>query len=196
MIFGKWDINEVKLSDPSLQNYINLGDRAPHSHGKHSKKQFGKSDLTIVERVTNNLMRSASARKVGGHWIIHRFGTGKKTKATKALMAAMEIIAEKAKENPVQVLVRAVENAAPREETTRVKWGGVTRHLAVDISPQRRLDFALHNIAIASLAKSYKSTKSWGEALADELLLAAANDANSQSVAKKIEVERVAKGAR
>ena len=42
--------------------------------------------------------------------------------------------------NPVQVFVNAIENAAPREEVTRLKYGGIAVPKAVDVSPSRRVD--------------------------------------------------------
>jgi len=195
-MFNQWDVSEVVVSDPGLVNYINLKQPSLHTHGRKSAKQFGKSEMNIVERLVNSIMRSCSGKKIGGKMIHHRFGCGKKTMATKAVKDAFVEIEGKTKENPVQVFVRAIENSSPREETTRVKFGGITRHIAVDISPQRRIDFALRNIAVAALGKAYKSKKSRAYALAEEIIAAAENDNNSLAIAKKNEVERVAKGAR
>lgn len=194
-MFDKWDTKDVKISDPGLIGYINVSNPSLHSHGRGCEKQFGKTKMNIVERLVNNIMRSSSGKKVGGKLIRHRFGCGKKVTALRAVREAFVMVEGKTKENPVQVFVRAVENSAPREETTRVKFGGITRHIAVDISPQRRIDFALRNIAVAALAKAYKSPKSRAEALADEIAAAAANDNNCMSISKKNETERVAKGA-
>ena len=93
-------------------------------------------------------------------------------------------------------MVKAIENSAPREETTRVKYGGVVYHMAVDISPQRRIDFALRNIGRAVTMRSFDVKKSAAEALAEELILASNNDNQSHAIARKIEVERVAKSSR
>ncbi len=195
-MFSQWDISKVAVSDPGLISYINLKQLALHTHGRKSAKQFEKSEMGVVERLINSIMRSCSGKKIGGKMIRHRFGCGKKTTAIRAVRDAFEEIEKKAKENPIQVLVRAIENAAPREETTRVKFGGITRHIAVDISPQRRIDFALRNIAVAALGKAYKSKKSRAQALAEEIIAAASDDNSSLAIQKKNEVERVAKGAR
>lgn len=195
-MFEQWDTKDVVVSDPGLVNYMNLGNMAIHTHGRKSARQFGKSEMSIAERLVNTIMRSCSGKKIGGKMIRHRFGCGKKAPAIKAVHDAFVIIEKKTKENPYQILVNAVVNAAPREETTRVKFGGITRHIAVDISPQRRVDFALRNIGVAALGKAYKSKKSRAEALADELMSAAAEDNNCLAIQKKNEVERIAKGAR
>jgi len=197
LIFDKWNASEVVVEDPGLQTYINLKPSyLLHTHGKHAGKQFAKSDISIVERLINAIMRSGSGRKIGGKMIRGREGCGKKSKAFDIVKKAFEIIEKKTKESPVQVYIRALENAAPREETTRVKFGGITRLIAVDISPQRRIDFALQNIGIASIGKSFNTSKSAEEALADEIIAAAKNETSSTAVTRKNEIERVAKGAR
>jgi small subunit ribosomal protein S7 len=66
----------------------------------------------------------------------------------------------------------------------------------VDVGPSRRLDIAIRNIAKGAIQTSFKNTKPIQECLADEIILAAKNDMNSFSVAKKEEVERVASSAR
>ena len=197
LVFDKWDMSEVKLTDVGLQRYVNLEPKLVfHSHGRLAGKVLGKGQLSIVERLINTLMRSGTGRKVGGKQIHGRFGCGKKNRAYKIVEDAFVIINQKTKSNPIQILAQAIENSAPREETTRVKFGGITRHIAVDISPQRRVDFALRNIGISVVAKSFDNPKSAEEALADELIAASKNDASSLAVAKKNEIERVAKGAR
>ena len=66
----------------------------------------------------------------------------------------------------------------------------------MDISPARRLDIALRNIAKGSVDASFKSKKSADDCLADELMLASKGDMTSFAVAKKEELERVAASAR
>ena len=197
MMFGKWSMDDVQVTDVGLSNYICLkGSLTLHSHGVQGQKQFGKMTVNIAERLANSLMRSSSGRKVSGKTIRHKFGCGEKTAALNTVRDAFMMVEERTKENPVQVLVKAIQNAAPREETTRLKFGGMTRHIPVDVSPQRRIDVALRNIAISTLGKGFKNVKSRAQVLADEIVAAATNDANSQSIAKRIEGERVAKGAR
>ena len=58
-LFGKWDLSEVTVTDTTLEKYINLDAfQVPHTGGRHSKKRFGKGNLTVIERFINNLMRS------------------------------------------------------------------------------------------------------------------------------------------
>ena len=167
------------------------------SGGRHSKKQFGKAELPIVERLINKVMRSGpGSRKLGGKVIRGAGACGKKNKAYNTVRRSFEIIEQKAKKNPVQVLVNAIQNAAPREETTRISYGGITYHLAVDSAPQRRLDIALKNIAGGAFVASFKSKKPIEECLAEELIMAANYDMKSFAVARKEETERIARGAR
>lgn len=184
LIFGKYDMTQVVVNDGGLAKYMDLTPtNVPHSGGKHANRWFGKSKLCIVERLINNVMRTEKY-------------TGKKLKAYRAVSEAFDIIAQKTKENPVQVLVQSLENAAPREEVTRLQFGGISVPKAVDISPQRRLDIAIRNISNGCVKASFKNKKPIASCIAEELMLAAKNDMTSFSVAKKEEIERVAQSAR
>ncbi len=184
LLFGKYGLSEVVVKDGGLSKYINLSPvLVPHSNARHANRWFGKSKVNIVERLINNMMRT-------------EVYTGKKLKAYRTVKDAFEIIAERTKKNPVQVLVEALENAAPREEITRLQFGGISVPKAVDVAPSRRLDIALRNVARGAVQSSFKSTKPIEECLASELILASKNDMNSFSVSKKEEVERVAQSAR
>ena len=183
-IFGKYSHEGVEVRDPGLVRYVKLDIVGlPHSSARHANKRFAKQHTNVVERLINNCMRS-------------EVYNGKKGKAYKVVEDAFDRIAEKAKDNPIQILVKAVENAAPREEVTRLRYGGINVPKAVDVAPQRRLDIALRNIAMGGLAGSHKSTKYAGDCLADEIMKAAKNDQSSFAVGKKDELERVAKSAR
>jgi small subunit ribosomal protein S7 len=122
--------------------------------------------------------------------------TGKKTKAYKVVRNTFEIIEKRTKSNPMQVFINALQYAAPKEETTRLRFGGISVPKAVDTAPQRRLDLAIRNICKGSVNASHKNKKSMEACLADELIKASKNDVSSFAVAKKNDVERVAKSAR
>ena len=106
------------------------------------------------------------------------------------------IINERTGKNPVQVLVDAICNVAPREETTRLTYGGVAQHIAVDVSPLRRVDLSLRFMANAIKQKSFNNIKSVEEVVAEELVVAAIGDQASAAVKKKQEIERIALSAR
>jgi small subunit ribosomal protein S7 len=179
----KYDMSVIKIEDPGLQRYINLETKDFFLGAPHANKMFGKANLSIIERLITNLMKT-------------EMYTGNKTKAYKIVRLAFEIIEKRTKTNPVQVFVDALQNAAPKEETTRLRFGGIMVPKAVDISPQRRLDIALRNICTGSMSASHKNKKRMEACLADELLKASKNDPASFSVAKKNDLERVAKAAR
>ena len=183
LIFGKYNTSDVIVEDPSLKAHINLDPAyVPHSSARHANKPFYKAKISIVERLVNSIMRTGKY-------------TGKKTKSYKAVLEAFELITNRTKENPVQILVRAIENSAPREEVTRLKFGGISVPKAVDAGPSRRLDIALRNISIGTVKSTHKNRKSIAVCLANEILAAANGDIQSYAVSKRDEVERVAKSA-
>lgn len=83
-----------------------------------------------MERLTNCLM-------------FHGRNTGKKMNAMKIVEQAFDIINLMTDKNPIQVLADAVANSGPREDSTRIGTSGVVRRQAVDVSPFRRVSFAL-----------------------------------------------------
>jgi small subunit ribosomal protein S7 len=183
-LFGKWAFANIKVQDAGLERYISLKPVvAPHSMGRHEHKRFHKANVNIVERLINNLMRPGK-------------NAGKKAKATNIVKQAFEIISLRTGRNPVEVLVRAVENCSPCEDTTRISYGGIVYHLSVDVAPQRRVDLALRNIAEAARQSAINSPRSIEECLAEELVLAGNHDMKSSAVAKRHEIERVAQAAR
>lgn len=197
-LFDKWDFN-VEVRDSGLKGHINLDPvYIPHSSGRYQKKRFGKAKLSIVERLINKLMRTGSAKKkIGGRFLRRKGGhSGKKVKVYHTVKNAFDIINSKTKKSPLEVLIRALENSAPMEETTTITYGGVKYHMAVDMSPQRRLDFALKYISLGASLKTFKSKKSFSEALAEEIIFASNYDMKSVAVSKREEVERIAKSAR
>jgi small subunit ribosomal protein S7 len=182
-VFNKWDLGEVKVEDMGLVNYICLDEiLVPHTMGRHVKRQFAKSRVSIVERLMNKIMRTER-------------NSGKKNKAYNIVRDSLEIINQRSKQNPLQVLVKAVENTAPREETTRIKYGGIGYQVAVDIAPLRRVDLAIGFITKGALQSAFKRKRSVEECLADELLLAAEYDTRSFAIGKKEEKERIARSA-
>jgi small subunit ribosomal protein S7 len=184
MLFQKWSFKDISVKDIGLQRYLNLTPMvAPHSMGRHEHQRFRKAKVNIVERLINGLMR-------GGK------NAGKKAKATNIVKESFEIINIRTNRNPIEVLVSAVENSAPCEDTTRVSYGGVVYHLSVDVAPQRRIDLAIRHITEGARAASINNPRSIQETLADELVLAANKDIKSAGIAKRNEIERVAQSSR
>ncbi len=183
-LFQKWSFKDIAVVDIGLQRYLNLTPMvAPHSMGRHEHQRFRKAKVNVVERLINGLMR-------GGK------NAGKKAKATNIVKETFEIIYLRTNKNPIEVLVKAVENASPCEDTTRVSYGGVVYHLSVDVAPQRRIDLAIRHITTGARASSANNPRSIQETLADELVLAANKDIKSVAIAKRNEIERVAQSSR
>jgi len=197
-LFDKWELDGIQVTDPTFREYLCLSQVGiPHSHGRHAKKQFGKKKVNIIERLVNKLLRGGTGKKTSGK-VIRTMGRlqGKKLKVMRIVEEALDDVAARTKKNPVQVLVDALQNSAPREDTTRVQYGGVSYQVAVDVSAQRRLDMALRNISLAAIMGAFDKKKTLAQALADEIVLAAAGDINSYAIKKKDETERMARAAR
>jgi small subunit ribosomal protein S7 len=183
-LFGKWDFREVEVHDPGLKRYISLNPiLIPHSGGHQEHKRFAKAKVNIVERLVNNMMR-------------HGRCGGKKIKAMNIVRNAFEIIWLKTSRNPIEILIRAIENSAPCEDVTRVSYGGIVYYISVDVAPQRRVDLALRFLTEGTRKASFSNPKSIDECLADELILAARRDVKSYAVQKRNEIERVALASR
>ena len=197
-VFDHWETTEVKIADASLANYLDLATKmVPHSFGRMQEYRFQKAKMSIVERLINKIMRSGQGkRKLSGKYIRGRGSCGKKVQSMKIVEKAFYIVERETKQNPVQVLVQAIENAAPREDITRIKRGGVSYTVAVDVAPLKRVDEALKNIALAAFAQSFNSKTSAEQALAKELMLAAKGDNTSFAVKRRDEVERIAVSSR
>lgn len=181
-LFGTWDLVEIEYADPSTERYITVSPVA-HTAGRHASKQFKKSEISIVERFINRLMQTEE-------------NTGKKQQSLNYVRDAFDIINERTEDNPIQVLVTAVENAAPREETVRLKYGGISVPKAVDVAPQRRVDQALKFLAEGVYNDTFKTTTDVEEAIAHQLIGAANYDVQTYAVSQKEEKERVAAAAR
>jgi len=183
-LFGKWSTEGIEVKDLGLRRYVSLKPiSVPHSMGRHAHGKFRKADVNIVERLVNDLMgRGRNA--------------GKKLRAMNVVKNAFEIIHLRTGRNPVEALVRAVENSAPCEDTTRISFGGVVYHLAVDISPQRRVDLALRSLAEGARKEAFGNPRTLEECLAEELILAANGDTKSFAIQRRNEMERVALASR
>jgi small subunit ribosomal protein S7 len=183
-LFGKWSFEGVEVRDPGLQRYISIKPVfIPHSMGRHEHGRFRKAKVNVAERLLNDLMRPGNT-------------AGKKARTTNLLRNVFEIIHLRTKQNPMKILVKAVENSAPCEDTTRIGYGGVVYHMAVDISPQRRVDLALRFLSGGARKTAIKTPRSLEECLAEELILAANNDTKSEAIRKRHEMERVSQSSR
>ena len=197
MLFEKYSY-DVKVEDLSLKRYIDLTPlEYPSTFRRRSQKDLSKATLNVVERLENSMMRGGTGGRVGGKTIRTEGRLqGKKIKVMHIIEKAFDAIHEKSGANPLQLYVRALENSAPIEDTTRVRYGGIISNVAVDISASRRLDIALKNIAMATVIGSFGKKRRMYDVLANEVMLAANNDINSYAVKRKNEIERMARSAK
>lgn len=183
-LFDKWSLSEIKINDPGLAQVVSMKPViVPHSGGRHEKRKFWKYNVNIVERLVNRIAQTARAG-------------GRKAKAINIVKHAFEIINIQTGRNPVEVFVEALVNSAPREDTTRISYGGIIYYQSVDISPGRRIDLAIRNIVEGAKRKSFKSRKTIAESLAEEIINAANNEESSFAISSKIELERHAEASR
>ena len=183
-LFGKYSFSGVVVHNPGLQRYINIEPVSiPHTGARHANRPFAKQHMNIVERLINGMMRT-------------QHGTGQKAKMYRVVEEAFDIIQARTKDNPIQVYIDALCNGAPKEEVTRLRYGGINVPKAVDVSASRRLDISLRNICKGAVNSSQKSRKRLPQTLANEIILASNRDINSYTVGKKEELERIAASAR
>ncbi|CAI8009459.1 40S ribosomal protein S5 [Geodia barretti] len=186
-LFGKWNPDEIHVNDISLADYIFVKEKGakfvPHTAGRYAVKRFRKAQCPIVERLTNSLM-------------MHGRNNGKKLMAVRIVKHAFEILHLLTGENPLQVLVDAIANSGPREDSTRIGRAGTVRRQAVDVSPLRRVNQAIWLLCTGAREAAFRNIKSISECLADELINAAKGSSNSYAIKKKDELERVAKSNR
>src|SRR3990167_9573551 len=137
-IFDKYDLSEIEVQDRGLKSVINLQPKLVlKSYGRNVVK-FGQTKVNIVERLMNKIATAGHRGKK--HKIEKGNATGKYTKNMKIVLDALEIIEKKTGKNPVAVLVKAIENASPRDEVTVIEYGGARYPQAIDVSPIRRIN--------------------------------------------------------
>ena len=96
-------------------------------NARYAAKRFRKAQCPIVERLVNSLM-------------MHGRNNGKKLLTVRIVKHSFEIIHLLTGENPLQVVVNAIINSGPREDSTRIGRAGTVRRQAVDVSPLRRVN--------------------------------------------------------
>jgi len=193
-IFDKYDLSEVEVVDPGLKAPINLEPKLILKSQGRNVVKFGQAKVNVVERLINKLALAGHRNKK--HKIELGNSTGKYERNAKIVLKAFEIIQEKTGKSPVQVLVNAIENSAPRDEVTIIEYGGARYPQAVDVSPIRRVNLALKNLVHGSSDKAFGKKKKFSQALAEEIIMASENNGESLAVKKKKEAEAQADSAR
>lgn len=193
-IFDLYDLSEVSVKDPSLKSVINLQPKLIlKSHGRNVQK-MGQTKVNVVERLMNKL--AVAGHRGKKHRIELGRITGKYTKNMGIILEALKLVHEKTKQNPVQVLVKAIENSAPKDEITVIEYGGARYPQAVDVSPLRRVNLALKHIIHGASDKAFNKKKTIVQGLAEEIILASENNGESFAIRKRNEAEKQADSAR
>ncbi|KAM7458531.1 hypothetical protein BLSTO_00707 [Blastocystis sp. subtype 1] len=146
----------------------------PHTAGRYQLKRFRKGQCPLVERLTNCLM-------------FHGRNTGKKMNAMKIVEQAFDIINLMTDKNPIQVLVEAVSNAGPREDSNRYFRCGASPGCGCVSLPPCELRSEPDHPGCRLCERTM---------VADEIINASKGSSNSYAIKKKDEIERVAKANR
>jgi len=189
--FNRWTTEGVKVEDFGLQRYLTIDPKiVPKTGARYAGNRFHKSQTFIVERLASKMM--SSGHKGKKHFMSSGHNTGKKSKVLKVVEAAFAKIELKLKLNPLAVLVKAIENSAPREEVIAIEYGGARYPKAVDVAPQRRIDLVLRHMTQGAYAKCFNKKMRIEDALADEIINAYQLSVRSNAIAKKRDLERQA----
>ncbi|MCX7590142.1 MAG: 30S ribosomal protein S7 [Kiritimatiellae bacterium] len=117
-----------------------------------------KYNSELVSRIINHVMRR-----------------GKKSVAEHIVYGALEEIREKTGQDPLEVVIRAVDNMKPKVEVKSRRVGGATYQVPVEINSDRQLALALRWLVEFSDARRGMPMKA---ALAAEILDAYKNQGN------------------
>ena len=116
---------------------------------------------------------------------------GKKSTAESVFYGALDIIAEKTKEDPLGVFNKAIENVRPLLEVRPRRVGGATYQVPMEVRPERRFVLAVRWIIGAARAKKGKPM---ALKLADEFVAASKNEGSA--IKKKQDTHRMAEANR
>jgi small subunit ribosomal protein S7 len=193
--FNRWSTEGIKVDDPGLKAYITLEPKiVPRTGAKYAGNRFHKSRVFIVERLMNKIM--IPGHKGKKHFRTSAPLTGKANTAYNITEKTLSIIEKQTNENPIKVFVKALENAAQREEIITIEYGGARYPKSVECAPQRRIDTALRYMTQGSYQKSFNTKKAIESCLADEIIGAYKQSSTSLAISKKLEVERQADSSR
>jgi small subunit ribosomal protein S7 len=116
---------------------------------------------------------------------------GKKSKAEKIVYGALQIVHERTKRNPLEVLTEAIKNCIPLVETRPRRVGGATYQVPIEVRPSRRISLALRWIVRAARERE---DKTMAHRLASELI--EASQGRGGAVRMKEEMHRIAEANR
>jgi len=193
-LFGLYDVSDVRVEDPGMRRYINLDPKLLVKSYGRIREKFSKGKINLIEMFAN--LVAVPGHRGKKHKIQTNWKTGKYSQNMRIVLNCLKIIEEKTKQNPIQVLITAIENAAPRDGVTIIEYGGARYPQAVDISPLRRVSMTLRVMIHGSYDKSFNKKTKIEQALANEIIKAYNKEGDSYAMAKKNDSEKQADSAR
>jgi len=193
-IFDKYDMSGLSVKDPGLRPIISLEPRLILKSQGANFQRFMQTKVNIVERLMNRL--TVAGHRGKKHKIQKGRSTGKYSKYMKIILEAFDMIEKKTGKNPVEVLIKAIENSAPRDEITVIEYGGARYPQAVDVAPLRRVNLAIRWLIHGASDKAFNKKKTIAQGVAEEIMLASENNGDSFAVRKRNESEKQADSAR
>ncbi|MCD4774008.1 MAG: 30S ribosomal protein S7 [Bacteroidales bacterium] len=112
---------------------------------------------------------------------------GKKSIAFAAFYNAMDIVAEKTKEDPIETWKKALENVTPKVEVKSRRIGGATFQIPSEIRPSRKMSIGMK--ALIKFARK-RHEKTMAEKLAGEIV--SAHKEEGAAFKRKEETHRMA----
>lgn len=117
----------------------------------------------------------------------HLMVSGKKSTAERIVYSALDKVAERSKEEPLDIFDRALEAIQPMVEVKSRRVGGATYQVPVEVRPSRRQALAMRWLADAARKRGEKTME---QRLAGEMLDAA--EGKGSAVKKREDVHRMA----
>jgi small subunit ribosomal protein S7 len=112
---------------------------------------------------------------------------GKKSVAEGAFYSSFELVKDRAKEDPVKVFKKAIDNVKPILEVKSRRVGGATYQVPIEVSQDRRTSLAIRWLITNARARGEKTMR---EKLAAEFLDASNN--RGGAIKKKEDTHRMA----
>lgn len=134
-------------------------------------------DNRLVEKFINKIMKD-----------------GKKTVAQRNVYTALELIAEKRKEDGVAVFEKAIVLVGPKIEVRAKRVGGANYQVPSEVRGERKVSLAMKWIINAATARSNKEFHTFAQKLAAEILDAV--EGKGEAVRKRDTVLKMAEANR
>lgn len=138
--------------------------------------------------------RNIAPDPVYGNVLVARFInktmiSGKKTTAQRMIYGAFEIIKKQGKD-PVEVLEKAINSVAPKQEVKAKRVGGAAYQVPMEVRGPRKISLAIRWILEATKKRSNSEFKTFDQKLAAELMAAINNE--GEAIKKRDMIHKMA----